>query len=79
MRYNFTHKFNHAYSLRSPVQVDEDDTLRVIYESFQLPGPVPQLLSLCGGVGQRKTLKSTQRNWFDSEVGILKNSIKSEM
>lgn len=31
-----------------PVQIDEDDTLWVIYQPFQLSGLVPQLLGLCG-------------------------------
>ena len=33
-----------------PVQIDKDDTLRVIYQPFQLSGFVPQLISLQGAV-----------------------------
>lgn len=31
-----------------PVQIDEDNTLRVVYQPFQLSGLVRQLLSLYG-------------------------------
>ncbi len=33
-----------------PVQIDKDDTLRIVYQSFQLSSLVPQLLSLNGAV-----------------------------
>lgn len=29
-----------------PVQIDKDDTLRVVYQPFQLSGLVPQICSL---------------------------------